>query len=107
MSQKPETKFRAKVQRDLDTLKNCWNESIQQKAIHGTPDKILCINGWLVGLELKADERSPITKLQDHKLKQIAKAGGWGLVTHPQNWEETFKFLQYLDNMKREEVKYG
>jgi hypothetical protein len=97
MPQKPETKFRAAVDRDLAKLRNGWFESIQQKAIQGTPDKLGCINGHFIGIELKANGHNQPTALQDLKLKKIAQAGGIALLAHPDNWAETFQLLQHLD----------
>jgi hypothetical protein len=96
MSQKPETKFRARVDRDLKKLPNSWWESLQQKTIIGSPDKIGCVNGWFIGLELKASASSRVGELQQHKLTKITEAGGFGLLAFPENWEKTFQFLEQL-----------
>lgn len=95
--QKPETKFRAKVDKELGTLKNAWFESIQQKAIQGTPDKIGCVNGHFFALELKATAKQQPSALQALKLKRIAEAGGMGIVVHPGNLDEVMKLLRHFD----------
>lgn len=96
MSQKPETVFRQKVQKALDKIPHAWFESIQQKAIGGTPDILGCVNGFFVALELKADTKSTVSKLQEYKLKQIANANGLGFVVNPSNWLSTLELLHGL-----------
>jgi hypothetical protein len=93
VSQKPETVFRRKLQKKLDQLPKSWFESIQQKTISGTPDILGCVAGRFVALELKADEKSPISALQELKLERIREAGGVGLVVHPGNAEVAMKLL--------------
>ena len=92
---KPETKFRQRVQRDLDTLPNTWAESIQQKSIRGSPDIISCINGLFVALELKI-KGNGLTPLQKYKGELIKKAGGVFLGVWPEDWDETFIHLKSL-----------
>ncbi len=94
--QKPETKFRQKVQKELDKLPNSWFESIQQKSFIGTPDILGCCNGHFVALELKATATSAISKMQEHKLKLIGQAGGIGIVVSPENWPNVLPMLREL-----------
>ena len=83
---KPETNFRQnKVLPFLKSLPNTWFESIQQLAIHGTPDTIACIKGKFVALEFKSED-GEADPLQRHKLDKIQRAGGVGYVVSPQNW---------------------
>lgn len=97
--QKPETKFRAKFRKRLDAIENSWFESIQQKSINGTPDILGVINGYFVGLELKANLKSPVTPLQELKLKKIYEAGGFAAVVHPDNMEEILTALKLLNSL--------
>ena len=96
MSQKPETVFRAKFSKRLALVPNSWWESIQQKTIVGSPDKMGCVNGFFVALEFKATAHSTVTKLQEHKLKLISAAGGLGVVVHPDNADNVFDMLMHL-----------
>lgn len=93
MSQKPETVFRAKFRKRLDAIANTWWESIQQKTICGTPDIIGCVGGMFLGLELKADDKSDVTPIQDLKLRNIAKAGGLGIVVRPSNADDVIDLI--------------
>jgi hypothetical protein len=80
---------------DLKQIPNLWAESIQQRLIAGTPDILICVNGYFVGLELKAEGGKP-TALQQWKLQEIAKAGGMGIVADPSNWHEVRAMLKKL-----------
>ncbi len=99
MSQKPETVFRKRVMRDLKTLPSTVVFPIQQKTIAGDPDLILCIAGLFVALELKS-EKGKVSKLQEHKLVSISKAGGVAMVVFPNKWDEIFKFLTQISQEK-------
>lgn len=97
---KPETKFRVNlVDPFLKTLKNCTSFSIQQVSINGDPDKMLCLNGRFVGLELKDVGEKP-RKLQVFKLDQIDRTNGVALVADRDNWNETKEILSYMDATK-------
>ena len=95
MAQKPETVFRQRIRPLLAALPNTAVFPIQQKAIKGDPDFILCINGLFVGLELKSDDGETIP-LQDFKLDNIAKARGIALVSDPHNWSAVYEFLKEI-----------
>lgn len=92
---KPETKFREKVDRLLSEIPNACFESIQQKAIRGTPDKIGCVAGVFVALELKSG-KGKATELQQHKLNRFSAAGGIARVLNEENLDETMEFLHTI-----------
>jgi hypothetical protein len=97
VAKKPETKFRHnQVLPFLRTLKNTWYEPIQQVAVIGSPDFILCIYGLFVALELKSDV-GKVSPLQRHKLKMVEKAQGIAIVACPRNWEQVKQRLTNLD----------
>ena len=95
MSRKPESIFCDKVKRDLkkrfgtDTV--IFN--IQQVAVNGTPDLLVCIKGRFVALELKI-EKGEASKIQLLKLTQIMKAEGLAFVVKPSQWEATLDYLE-------------
>ncbi len=93
---KAETVFRTKVRERLKTIPNAWFESIQQKAISGTPDMLGCVNGFFVALELKATDRDQPTALQAVKLQRIVDANGMALVVHPGNVDHVFDLIRNL-----------
>jgi hypothetical protein len=118
MAQKPETVFRGRVRKDLTRLQRLYGiffESIAQKAIHGTPDILLCICGRFIGLELKA-ENGKASRLQEIKLQAIAKSGGLGIVAYPSTWKDVYELLEdlakkdvyeLLEDLAKEGMKNG
>lgn len=94
----PESVFSSRVARDLATLRGAWFERIQQQATRGTPDRLGCIVGRFIALELKASAKAKVEKLQSYKLGRIADAGGIARVVYPENWDEEFGFLQTLQH---------
>jgi hypothetical protein len=99
MAQKRETVFRKRVRLDLTRLARkyngkLWFEAIQQKAIKGSPDFMLCAMGQFIGLELK-DYDGIISRIQDAKMSAILEAGGLALVADPGNWANTLKTIEF------------
>lgn len=82
----------------LKSLPNTVVLSIQQAAIHGTPDLLLCVRGVFVALELKKDAASKPTKLQEWNINRIRQAVGIATVVHPDNFEAVFKLLTVIAN---------
>lgn len=94
---KPETKFREKCDKFLNTLDNAVHESVQQVAIHGTCDKIICCHGFGVWAELK-DEAGLPTTLQIYKASKWRNQGkGIAFVWRPQNDMLVKRFLTQLN----------
>lgn len=106
MAQKPETKFRQKFRAKLEEIPNSFWESIQQKAIQGTPDILGCVNGYFVAIELKATSDSKVTPLQEHKLLCITKAGGYAGVACPENCDDMLRELYKLSTEKKDDYSY-
>lgn len=63
----------------------------------GIPDILACINGYFVGVEVKAEHGS-FTPLQEYNLIMIREAGGFGFVLYPSGFEEFKKFVKDLKN---------
>jgi len=102
MSKKPETKFKERVQKDLSKLPFCWNVKIQQVALRGIPDFLICLGGKFIAIELKKDEREEPNELQKWTLQSIAHAGGISFIAHPGNWYETYDTLKHLADIDQE-----
>ena len=78
-----------------------WSNGIQRK---GIPDIIACVNGYFVGIELKAERGKP-SELQLWNIAKIRESGGIGIVLYPDQFDmfkriikhnfEGFKSLQY------------
>lgn len=95
---KPETKWRQNtVLPFLKTLKNSTYEPIQQVAIIGSPDYVLCVMGRYVHLELKYGIGTE-SALQTHKRGMVREKGrGIAILASPKNWLKVSKFLFNLD----------
>ena len=86
-----------RVTKFLKSLENCVEMSIQQVAIRGSFDKILCVHGWFVGAELK-DEVGRPDALQAFMGTLIRSQGkGIAFIWRPQNHEDIKRFLTQLD----------
>ncbi len=98
---KAETKFRTSVVDPfLRSLHNCVDFSIQQLSINGHPDKLICINGFFVALELKSENKEP-RKLQHYYLHLVDVSGGVALYANQENWDDVKEILIYLDGIER------
>lgn len=96
-SKKPETVFKERVQKDLDSLgSDCWHVKIQQVSIVGTPDMLICAKGIFIALELKKDDKEEPKPIQIYTLNQIQKAKGHALVAHPNSWRNVFAFIKAI-----------
>lgn len=94
MAVKKETAFRARIRPKLEALPNTVVMSLQQVALRGDPDLILCCNGRFVALELKRDEKAKVAALQTYKLGKINTQGkGIAFVVYPENWESVYDVL--------------
>lgn len=99
---KPETVFRVtKVKPFLETLKHTFSFPIQQLSIVGTPDFLICCNGFFVALELKS-LGGKLSKLQEYNLNEVKRTGGISIVATPTNWDEVQRFLTNLTKEKKE-----
>lgn len=61
----------------------------------GVPDILACVNGYFVGIEVKAQNGKP-SELQLYNIQQIRKAGGFAYVVYPSGWE---KLKDVLDGL--------
>jgi hypothetical protein len=96
---KPETVFRIKkVNPFIKKLNATADFSIQQTSIIGDPDKLLCIRGNFVALELKDEGGGVLERLQEYNLSRVVAAGGYAYVADQSNWKEVSGYLQLLSN---------
>jgi hypothetical protein len=98
-----ETKFKLRVQKDLDKLPNTYFVKIQQVSIRGIPDFFCCIDGKFIALELKCDEKAKRHKLQEWTLQSISHAGGMSYICYPDNWDDTYAVLAHLSGAEHED----
>lgn len=69
----------------------------------GVPDILATVNGYFVGIEVKAQNGKP-SELQMHNVRKIRESGGFAYVVYPSGWEELKKILEGLldDNFTKE-----
>lgn len=73
----------------------------------GIPDILACVNGYFVGIEVKAQNGKP-SELQLYNIKKIREAGGFAVILYPSAFDEFKKFIIDLNhdtfNREMEEV---
>ncbi len=69
----------------------------------GIPDVLACVNGYFVGIEVKAQNGKP-SELQLYNVKKIREAGGFAIILYPSGFEKFKKFIVELnhDNFNRD-----
>jgi hypothetical protein len=95
MAKKSETSFAEKVDADLKEAfgADVWVENIQQVGKSGTPDRLVCLKGAFIALELKTNE-GVASKIQILKLNRLRIAGGRGFIVTPTNWPDVLGYLR-------------
>lgn len=63
----------------------------------GVPDILASVNGWFVGIEVKADSGRP-SELQLDNIQLIRDSGGYAWVVYPSGWEELQTILLNILN---------
>ena len=63
----------------------------------GVPDILACVNGYFVGIEVKAQNGKP-SELQKHNRLEIRKANGLSVILYPQDYELFQELVNCLNN---------
>ena len=95
-----EKTFENKVKKFLES-EGCWFIKYwagSQFTKSGIPDILACINGYFVGIEVKAQNGKP-SELQLHNIDKIRKARGFSLVLYPSAFP---KFKKFVKDLKQE-----
>ena len=58
----------------------------------GVPDILASVNGYFVGIEVKAQNGRP-SELQFYNLREIRKSGGFCVIVYPSGYEDFKKFI--------------
>lgn len=61
----------------------------------GIPDILACVNGYFIGIEIKAQNGKP-SELQLYQCQKIRDAGGFAFVLYPSGYEEFKSFIKDL-----------
>lgn len=64
----------------------------------GIPDILACVNGYFVGIEVKAQNGKP-SELQLYNVRKIHEAGGFAMILYPSGFE---KFKKFIIDLKQE-----
>lgn len=65
----------------------------------GIPDLLVCVDGYFVGIEVKAQSGTP-SELQLYNVRQIKQSGGFAFVLYPSGYEQFKKFIEDLKKEK-------
>jgi len=85
MAATPEKKVKDKIKKMVKEQGGyCAMPVMQGMASNGTPDILVCCEGYFAGVEAKAGKGQP-TKLQLVRLQEIASAGGAALIINEAN----------------------
>lgn len=90
LAKKPETRFKEKVYEALDKIPRLYYTKIQQVAIKGTLDIIICYDGKFFAWELKVG-KNKADGLQNYEIYKIKRAGGVARVVTPATLEEALQ----------------
>ena len=97
-----EKNFENKVKKFLKDngawLLKYWGGAAYTKS--GIPDLLVCLNGWFLGIEIKASNGKP-SDLQLYHLRGIKKAGGIAVLLYPDDFENFKKLIEKLKEGKR------
>ncbi len=97
-----ESKFKARVMKDLKAVEGMFVFSKEAKSLRGYPDIIGCYRGRFFGWELKRSESEARKQtgrivLQRHILTLVQHSGGIGEIVHPDNYQEKLAALLQSD----------
>lgn len=63
----------------------------------GVPDILACVNGYFLGIEVKASNGKP-SPLQIHNLRKIDDAGGFAVLLYPDQFDQFKDLVMCLMN---------
>lgn len=91
-----EKNFEQKIKRFLDE-EGAWYVKFFANSYtrSGVPDILACVNGYFVGIEVKA-QNGHATALQIHNCTEIRISGGFSFILYPSGFEEFKRFIKKL-----------
>lgn len=63
----------------------------------GIPDILACVNGYFMGIEVKAEKGTP-SELQIYNIKQINEALGLGVIVRPSDFEKLKEIIDAFND---------
>lgn len=91
-----EKKIKAYLQNEDAWFVKFFANSFTKK---GIPDVLACVDGYFIGIEVKAENGHP-TELQIYHCEKIRKAGGFAFILYPTGFD---KFKEFIENLKKEQ----
>lgn len=89
----PEKIFECDIKRFLDNHKIWYVKYFANRNTKaGIPDILACVNGYFVGIEVKAQKGSP-SALQMYNVRKIRESGGFAVVVYPSGFEKLKDFI--------------
>ena len=72
----------------------------------GVPDILASVNGYFVGIEVKAQNGKP-SDLQFYNIRKIRESGGFAYIVYPSGWKQLQEILEGLlkDKFNRNEAE--
>lgn len=72
----------------------------------GVPDVLASVNGYFIGIEVKAQNGKP-SELQIYNVNKIRESGGFAYIVYPSGWESLKSILKDLmiDKFNREDER--
>ena len=61
----------------------------------GIPDILASVNGYFVGIEVKASNGRP-SDLQIYNVKKIQESGGFAVILYPEHWDDFKDLITFL-----------
>lgn len=101
-----EKNFENKIKRHLESRGAWFVKFFANAYTHkGIPDILACVNGYFVGIEVKAQTGKP-SEIQLYNVKKINNAGGFAFVLYPSAFEQFKTFVENLehDRYNRDEI---
>ena len=102
-----EKNFENKIKKWL-TEHGCYNVKFfaNSHTKKGVPDILASVNGYFVGIEVKAQNGKP-SPLQFFNVEKVRESGGFAYIVYPSGWTELQNILNDLlrDKFNREDER--
>ncbi len=94
-----EKTFENKVKKFLES-EGCWFVKFFANSYtkQGIPDILASVNGYFVGVEVKAQQGKP-SELQVYNVNKIRESGGFAMILYPSAFP---KFKEFVKNLKQD-----
>jgi Holliday junction resolvase len=94
----PEKNFENKVKQFIEDSGGWYVKFFANKMTKsGIPDILACINGYFVGIEVKAQNGKP-SELQLYHCEKIRRSGGFAFILYPSGFDDFKTFIIGLNH---------